>query len=115
MGRERPYRAVSAAPASVRHKLTSRNKPSYKVVLEQVTQQKKKLIVVVCFNLYFCIYTRSLIGTSCNRGLHSQSLRLATPSYLQEILKSLAAASNLQELMEPRCLRCLYVIPGSCK
>ncbi|MCJ1243502.1 hypothetical protein MMC30_000699 [Trapelia coarctata] len=46
MPREREHRAASAAPAASRHKLTSRNKPSYKVVLEQVTQQKKKLIVV---------------------------------------------------------------------
>jgi hypothetical protein len=49
MGRERISRAFSATPAADRHKLTSSNKPAYKVVLEQVTQQKKKLVVLVSF------------------------------------------------------------------
>ena len=38
-----------AGPVATRHKtLTDRRKPSYKVVLEQVTQEKRKLITVVC-------------------------------------------------------------------
>ena len=55
MPRERHHRAASAAPAAIRHRLTNRTKPTYKVVLEQVTQQKKKLIVVVCQETLFSI------------------------------------------------------------
>ena len=49
MARVHRHRVSSAAPAASRHKLlTNRKKPSYKVVLEQVTQERKKLITVVC-------------------------------------------------------------------
>lgn len=48
MVRIQRQRPASAAPAAMRHKeLMNRNKPAYKVILEQVTQQKKKLITVV--------------------------------------------------------------------
>jgi ribosomal protein S8E len=44
-------RAASARPAaSARHKelLTNGSKPSYTIILEQVMQQKKKMITEVC-------------------------------------------------------------------
>lgn len=48
MVRVHTQRAASAGPAAARHKATlGARKPSYRVVLEQVTQEKKKLITVV--------------------------------------------------------------------
>ena len=48
MARVHVQRAVSAGPVATRHKtLTDRKKPSYKVVLEQVTQERRKLDEVV--------------------------------------------------------------------
>lgn len=46
---------LSAAPtAAARHtrSLQEKTKAPYKVVFEQVTEKKKKLITVVCFELY---------------------------------------------------------------
>ena len=48
MGRVHTQRAISARPAVARRKATlGSRKPSYRVILEQVTQEKKKLITVV--------------------------------------------------------------------
>ncbi|MCJ1283832.1 hypothetical protein MMC26_003163 [Xylographa opegraphella] len=46
MPRVRQHRATSRAPSAARRILTNRDKPTYKVVLEEVTQKKKKLITV---------------------------------------------------------------------
>ena len=48
MPRVRQHRVASRAPSATRRILTNRDKPTYKVVLEEVTQKKKKLITVVC-------------------------------------------------------------------
>lgn len=50
MVRVHARRAASARPAAARHKaFLGTRKPSYRVILEQVTQEKKKLITVVGF------------------------------------------------------------------
>lgn len=42
-------RPSSVAPGAARHKAQLQaNKPSYKVVLEEVTEKKKKLLTLVC-------------------------------------------------------------------
>ena len=48
MGRSQHSRASSLAPGAARHKaLLQQKKPSYRVVLEQVTEKKKKLLTHV--------------------------------------------------------------------
>ena len=42
-------RASSVAPGAARHKAQLQHKkPAYKVVLEQVTEKKKRLLTLVC-------------------------------------------------------------------
>ena len=48
MARVHHSRAVVAAPAASRHRMLTTRKPSYKVVLENVIQEKKKMVTVVC-------------------------------------------------------------------
>ncbi|MCJ1392242.1 hypothetical protein MMC18_005109 [Xylographa bjoerkii] len=50
MPRVRQHRAASAVPSAARRILTNRDKPTYKVVLEEVTQKKKKLITAGSFH-----------------------------------------------------------------
>ena len=101
MGRERPYRSGLTAPATVRRKLIKRDKPSYKVILEQVTQQKKKLITVVCDSEepYASPSSTHLTFTVLCRDRFVLSRHPAIHSYLQETHKSPIDASNLQDLM----------------
>ena len=73
-------RASSIAPGAARHKgQLQQKKPAYKVVLEQVTEKKKKLLTLVCLyaevEAEWLTDTRYLPHSSLSTPRHPQDIR----------------------------------------